>query len=118
MGGRDLYIVGGQPFKSNSLDTASCLMRPSYIHQRCESIISYRKSDSKSEETNSILIEFARKHKKTHFIDVSPSLCSNGSCTPFRDGKILYSDPTHLSKEGSDIASLARISHDRINKNG
>ncbi|HGP4209800.1 TPA: acyltransferase family protein, partial [Pseudomonas aeruginosa] len=109
IGDRDLYIVGGQPFKSNSLDTASCLMRPSYIHQRCESIISYRKSDSKSEETNSILIEFARKHKKTHFVDVSPSLCSNGSCTPFRDGKILYSDPTHLSKEGSDIASLEII---------
>ncbi|MGA4815981.1 SGNH hydrolase domain-containing protein [Pseudomonas aeruginosa] len=69
-----------------------------------ESIISYRKSESKSEETNSILVEFAKKHSKTHFIDVSPSLCNNGSCTPFMDGKILYSEPTHLSKEGSDIA--------------
>lgn len=105
IGDRPFIIVGSQPYLSLSKSAASCLLRPSYVYQRCEESMHYRAEQAYSYKINMILKNFARNHKNTYYIDSFEALCPDGMCSTIESGKILYSDATHLSIDGSTKAS-------------
>lgn len=105
IGSREFVIIGTQPLKNGLKSPVSCLLRPNYIEQKCESLLGYLVAESSTKAINSALAEFANSNEHTTFIDVSKSLCPDGYCSPFHSGKVLYSDAAHLSIEGSAIAS-------------
>ena len=104
IGSRELIIIGSLPSKGNLESPISCLLRPTYIEQQCESMLGFAIDDAATKWMNLSLAGFAEKHENTKFVDVANSLCLNGYCSPFRDGKVLYSNASHLSIEGSIIA--------------
>ncbi|MNL63591.1 hypothetical protein D3C87_1877420 [compost metagenome] len=59
---------------------------------------------------NQIIKKFAANHANTFYYDASPSFCRNDICEYVRDGKILYSDGSHLSIDGSKIAAKQILS--------
>lgn len=105
VGQRELIIVGVQPYTSSSQSAASCLLRPRYISQPCDSSFNFAPEDSPAFEINKRLRAFAEGAKDTVYIDPSDSLCPEGICRKFRDGDLMYSDVVHLSKAGSILVS-------------
>jgi hypothetical protein len=113
IGDRELFIVGSQPIRLGG-SAPQCLMRPSYIMQPCLSMMEYDRSLSSSNFVNQILSNYAESRPRTKFIDPADTLCHLGKCNNFSEGRILYSDSVHLSREGSAVA--ARAIFDRIGK--
>lgn len=105
IGDRPMIIIGSQPYLSLKNAAVSCLLRPQYVHQGCESYMSYKLNDTSAYSINQELAKFARQYANTYYVDASKSLCVNGNCKAASNGKILYSDAAHLSLEGSAIAS-------------
>ncbi|WP_413794638.1 MULTISPECIES: acyltransferase family protein [unclassified Pseudomonas] len=104
IGNRKLIIIGSQPISKGG-SPAECILRPSYVTQPCESLLSYNRKKSMSEFTNGILNDFAHTHSNTYFLDPSNAFCPKDQCRNISAGKILYSDYVHLSKDGSDVAA-------------
>nr|WP_281459423.1 acyltransferase family protein [Pseudomonas sp. P13] len=105
IGDRPFFIVGSQPFLYEKVDVASCLLRPRYVVQGCEALLKFSLEESSSFQINKTLKKFASMHPNTFYIDTASALCRDGVCETVRDGKILYSDATHLSLEGSLISA-------------
>lgn len=99
-GDRPMIIIGSQPIGDGG-SPGECLLRPGFVKQPCETLLSFKEQTSKSESINRIISEFAHKTKNTYFIDPASAICRDGDCFRFDRGKILYSDSVHLSKEGS-----------------
>ncbi|QJQ19692.1 hypothetical protein HG549_06960 [Pseudomonas sp. SK] len=97
---RALLIVGSQPIGPAGAP-GECLLRRCFLDQPCEKLLSFRSETSKSEFVNSILRDFAESTPQTYFIDPAKAICQDDNCFTFDNGKILYSDSVHLSKEGS-----------------
>ncbi|MBA1278124.1 acyltransferase family protein [Stutzerimonas stutzeri] len=102
---RKMIIIGSQPFLSADKSAASCLVRPQYVAQECDSQLSYKVESSAPYSVNAELRNFAKKHHNTFYIEPANSLCNKGICKAYDEGKILYSDGSHLSIDGSIIAS-------------
>ncbi|HEX4550151.1 acyltransferase family protein [Pseudomonas sp.] len=105
IGDRKFIIIGSQPYMFGKMNIASCLLRPRYITQWCEKYLQYPLEASSTYEINQVLKKFAASHPNTLYLDISPAFCKNNKCETVRDGKILYSDGSHLSIDGSLIAS-------------
>lgn len=102
---RKMIIIGSQPFLSANNSSVSCLVRPRYVPQKCEDMLSYRIEATAAYSINAKLKEFSDEHPNTFYINPSDALCRNGICKSYENGKILYSDGAHLSVDGSMIAS-------------
>jgi peptidoglycan/LPS O-acetylase OafA/YrhL len=105
IGDRPFYIIGSQPYMSGKMNIASCLLRPRYVTQGCEKYLQYPLEKSSTYEINQVLKKFAASHANTFYLDASPAFCKHDKCEAVIDGKILYSDGSHLSIDGSLIAS-------------
>ncbi|MEE6443160.1 MULTISPECIES: acyltransferase family protein [Pseudomonas] len=103
-GDRPLIIVGSQPFLSAKKSVAECLLRPTFIHQPCNDSIQYNVSQAEAFKTNEAIKQAISSMGNTYFIDPSKTLCPNGMCGPTLDGRLIYSDNTHLSIDGSSVA--------------
>lgn len=114
IGDRPFFIVGSQPYMSGKMNVTSCLLRPNYFTQWCEKYLQYPIETSSTYEINQVLKKFAAGHPNTFYLDPSSAFCKNDKCETVRDGKILYSDGSHLSIDGSLIASK-RILDDMLN---
>lgn len=101
IGNRPLIIVGVQPYTNSSHSAASCLLRPRFILQPCDSSFNFDPKDSPAFEINKRLRSFAESTKDTVYIDPSDSLCPDGTCRKFQNGDLMYSDLVHLSIAGS-----------------
>ncbi|WP_434571580.1 acyltransferase [Pseudomonas sp. Z3-6] len=105
IGDRPFFIVGSQPFLYEKINAVSCLLRPRYVAQGCEALLEFSLEESSSFQINKTLKRFASSYPNTFYIDAASALCRDGICKTVRDGKILYSDATHLSLEGSLISA-------------
>jgi peptidoglycan/LPS O-acetylase OafA/YrhL len=105
IGNRPLIIVGSQPYLSMDKSATSCLLRPTFIVQGCESRMRYHLDQTYSFAIRQVLKGFAESHANTYYIDAFEVLCPKGECSTISAGKILYSDATHLSKDGSQLAA-------------
>ena len=106
-GERKVFIVGVAPFLAAPVSSASCMLRPSYIHQACEDRLKYRVDETFAYDTNKALRRFAESRPNTYFIDPADVICKEGMCSAAENGAILFSDGVHLSKEGSRIVAKA-----------
>jgi peptidoglycan/LPS O-acetylase OafA/YrhL len=50
---------------------------------------------------NKLLLSIARRHAGVHYLDVSQTICPQGECSPYIDGKPIYFNAGHLSMAGS-----------------
>jgi len=105
IGDRQFIIVGSQPYMYEKMNVVSCLLRPRYVTQGCETLLKYNIESSSPYAINKVLREFAESHPNTFYVDAAQAFCNEGICETVRDGKILYSDANHLSIDGSIIAS-------------
>ncbi|WP_158245733.1 MULTISPECIES: acyltransferase family protein [unclassified Pseudomonas] len=105
IGSRTLIIIGVQPYTISGQSAASCLLRPRYIHQPCDSSFDFMPKDSPAFTINKALRAFAIGQQNTEYIDPAESLCPDDKCRKFRDGNLIYSDIEHLSIAGSKMAS-------------
>ncbi|MDQ0124717.1 peptidoglycan/LPS O-acetylase OafA/YrhL [Pseudomonas lini] len=105
IGERQFILIGSQPYMFGKMNIASCLLRPRYVTQWCEKYLQYPLEASSTYEINQVLKKFAASHPNTFYLDASSAFCKNDKCETVRDGKILYSDGSHLSIDGSLIAS-------------
>lgn len=110
IGDRDFIIIGNQPYPAKPISPATCLLRPNYIVQHCESLLEYAESASATLSINSALKNFAASNPRTYYVDATETFCKKGMCGMVSSGKILYSDSFHLSKDGSDAASPGIVS--------
>ncbi|WP_353228023.1 acyltransferase family protein [Pseudomonas qingdaonensis] len=105
LGNRNIIIVGSQPFLPTNMNVVSCLIRPDYIDQGCQKSLEYPLEKSFSFSANSALKDFAEKNKNTTYYDSTGVMCQSGKCRSVIDGKIMYSDASHLSIDGSTVVS-------------
>jgi peptidoglycan/LPS O-acetylase OafA/YrhL len=105
VGDRPLIIIGSQPFLSSIKSISECLLRPNFIHQPCIDSMRYKVSQAEAFKTNEALKKVVSGMPNTFFLDPSVSLCKEGFCGPTIEGKLIYSDNTHLSLDGSEIAA-------------
>ncbi|NWL08981.1 acyltransferase family protein [Pseudomonas hunanensis] len=103
-GERSLIIVGSQPFLSANKSVAECLLRPEFIHQPCNDSMQYKVSQAEAFKTNEALKKAVSGMENTYFVDPSVTLCPDGVCGPTLEGRLIYSDNTHLSIDGSAVA--------------
>lgn len=104
IGSRELILIGSQPVGPGG-SPASCLMKPTYVPQKCTKLLTYSLEKSASNDINEIVKKFALTNARTLYIDPADALCKNGKCETYQADKIFYSDTIHLSRDGSELAS-------------
>ena len=104
IGSRKMIIIGSQPILPGGA-SPQCLTRPAYLRQPCVDKMEYDQESSASVFVNNVLADYASGRYNTYFVDPAHTLCRNGRCKTFVEGKIFYSDAVHLSKDGSSIAA-------------
>lgn len=111
IGERRMVIIGSVPTAGVS-DTIGCYLRPKFFEFDCESILSTPLESNPHVGGNKALRHYAGSRSGVHFLDPFDVLCSKESCKSFLNGKVVYSDGNHLSKDGSRI--LVSGVHDDI----
>ncbi|HEX4550147.1 acyltransferase family protein [Pseudomonas sp.] len=104
IGDRPFFIIGSQPYLRANANTAFCLLRPKYVPQPCDNFLEYPIDASTTYAINQVLKTFAASHANTFYFDPSPTFCKSGVCETVIDGKMMYSDSSHLSIDGSLVA--------------
>ena len=111
IGQRNMLIVGGVP-GAGVPDVMGCYLRPRFIDFDCEAILSTPRESNPAVVGNRALKAYAESRSGVYFLDPFDGLCSEESCRAFMNGKVVYSDSTHLSKDGSRV--LIRALRDEI----
>jgi len=102
LNGRELIVMGNVPGSVNGLP-ADCLTRPRYLFDPCENGMDFDPQQGLGFAENPRLSEFASRTDGVHFMNPYDVFCGDGRCRPMQAGKILFSDATHLSKDGSRV---------------
>lgn len=97
---RELIVMGNVPGSVKGLPV-DCLTRPRYLVNPCEKGVDFAVTEGFGVVENGLLSEFANQTAGVHFLDPYEAICEEGRCRPMQSGKILFSDSTHLSKDGS-----------------
>ncbi len=97
-----LVIIGAPPGAGSQVGLASCVDRPGYLPLVCAKYLELNEEKGNAYALNRSLAEYARDNKNVEFVDPYSVLCENGRCVTMINRKeFLYSDGTHLSKQGS-----------------
>ncbi|OMG90708.1 hypothetical protein BIZ92_20580 [Achromobacter xylosoxidans] len=99
--GHRLIILGSAPNASAMNSAPSCLLRPRFVEQPCESRMTYPVAATVPAAVNHELAKFAHNQTDVYFVDPADSICPGGECKAIADGKVLFSDGEHLSKDGA-----------------
>lgn len=100
---RKVYLIGSNAFNSK-FSIAECLSRPSWIKLKCLETNNIIAKDYKLPRVEKLLKEATEKELGLTYIPMVDIFCETGVCSQASSqGKILFSDPTHLSKLGSSI---------------
>lgn len=104
IGDRPLILVGSQPAPPGTQSAAACLLRPNYLPKHCRRFLSFNLQQSSANTVNRTVKKFAENNPNTFYVDATHSFCTNDICKTATDDKILYSDNSHLSIDGSVMA--------------
>src|SRR5690606_34432169 len=97
-----LVIIGAPPGAGSQVGLASCVDRPGYLPLACAKYLELEEEKGNAYALNRSLENYAQSHKNVEFINPYSVLCEAGRCVTMIDRKqFLYSDGTHLSKQGS-----------------
>lgn len=97
---RELIIIGSQPYPKAKFAVATCLLRPRFVKQACDEMLSYSLERSGPVDTNIAIKKYVEHLENTTFLDPADDLCKSDLCTIMSKEEILYSDSMHLSKDG------------------
>ena len=84
---------------------ASCVDRPAYLPLTCAKYLALPREKGNAWQINQMLAEYARSRFNVIFIDPYDILCGEQLCQTMQAGRFLYSDGTHLSRDGSLLVS-------------
>lgn len=101
--GHRLILLGSAPNASAMNSAPSCLLRPRYIEQPCELRMTYPISDTVPAAVNHEIAQFAMSQNDVFFVDPATAICPGGVCKAIDDGRVLFSDGEHLSKDGANV---------------
>jgi peptidoglycan/LPS O-acetylase OafA/YrhL len=100
-GSRRIVLVGSVP--GSAFAAADCLLRPAWASRRCWSRIDTAADRTAGYAFNRSLAAYAAA-RGAAFVDPYVAFCPDGICRAVQDGRLLYSDAGHLSKDGSLFA--------------
>jgi hypothetical protein len=104
LNGRTLVIIGGVPETSSRGGILTCLSRPQLLPNNCADRIATAKDRQPLiVQVNAALKAISQDLEAVSFIDPFEVFCDGSRCFPMIDGKILYSDSNHLSKDGARL---------------
>jgi peptidoglycan/LPS O-acetylase OafA/YrhL len=107
-GDRRLIVIGTVPGSGDVAGVADCLFRPELVRTQCVANIDRPVEKSSGYAFNRLLADWALRNS-AEYVDLYETFCPDGLCRPVIDGKILYSDGGHLSKDGSLLAASALV---------
>jgi len=97
-----LVIIGAPPGAGSQVGLASCVDRPGYLPLVCAKYLELNEEKGNAYALNLSLQKYAQSHKNVEFVSPYSVLCEAGRCVTMIDRRqFLYSDGTHLSKQGS-----------------
>lgn len=97
----DMIIIGEVP-GSGTQDIMSCYSKPRLISIDCGKLLTVNENELTSvNNINGALKEYALSREGVFFLDPRDVFCEEGKCFSLVNGKVMYSDKFHLSKEGS-----------------
>ncbi|HAM5330714.1 TPA: acyltransferase [Escherichia coli] len=100
--GVKVVIIGSTPGVEGAGGVESCVTRPDYLPLVCAGNLVTKEKDNLNSTLNKNLKRAFSGNQQVLFIDPYDYMCTNGLCnTMSNDYKYLYSDNTHLSKDGA-----------------
>jgi hypothetical protein len=66
-------------------------------------------------KANKYILKITKKYKNVYFFSARNQLCTKGYCSPYKDGKSLYFDKSHISMVGSQKIGQMMIENNDIN---
>lgn len=102
--GRHVVLIGTVPGSGPLRSAADCVLRPPLAKSICSAQLDVPVEKANGYRFNKRLEQYAADHGMT-YVDPYSIFCSNGSCQAISDGRLLYSDAGHLSKDGSLYAA-------------
>jgi hypothetical protein len=102
-GDRRLVLIGTVPGAGGTLSSADCLLRPTIAQFGCSSRMTVAADQTVGFAFNRALAAYASA-AGVEYIEPYEAFCARGWCRVVIDGRLLYSDAEHLSKDGSMFA--------------
>lgn len=104
-----LIIIGTPPGAGSQAGLSSCVDRPAYLPLTCARYLTLPREKGNAWHINQMLAEYARSRFNVIFIDPYDILCGEQLCQTMQAGRFLYSDGTHLSRDGSLLVSQEMV---------
>jgi hypothetical protein len=104
LGPRHLIVVGTVPGSGEFGAAVDCLLRPAASRRFCSPQLDISAEMGNSYAFNKNLKSYAER-SGAQYIDPYDNFCNQGICQSMIDGKLMYSDRGHLSKDGSIVAA-------------
>ncbi len=102
LGDRVMLIAGISPGTMDQKAIARCFRVPNILPNQCASTVRFpAETSTNGQEFNLVAEKYVAAHPGTLFLNPRDELCKDGWCTAIAGGKTLYSDVSHLSKDGS-----------------
>lgn len=98
--GRRVFLVGTVPGSGNSYAATDCLLRPVLAKAECSKNLDFPAEQGSGFAFGSLLKQYAEENG-VGYIDPYATFCDEATCRPVMNGRLLYSDGSHLSKDGS-----------------
>jgi peptidoglycan/LPS O-acetylase OafA/YrhL len=110
--GHQVIIIGKAPVYNNF--DRHCLAKIiTYPWKRCSELEQLNKLEINA--INARLLKFAQTLPNVRYIDFNAELCE-GSCSPYKDGKPIYFDPSHIEVQSSWQLGKHIIENNKIPK--
>ncbi|SHI37183.1 acyltransferase family protein [Pollutimonas bauzanensis] len=106
---RKLIVIGTQPGIRANGGVAACLERPDYLPMRCLDALSLPRELGLGYDLNRQMARAFAAHPRVLFLDPYDVLCEQGVCLAMGQGRLRYSDTSHLSLAGSLEVSRAWV---------
>jgi peptidoglycan/LPS O-acetylase OafA/YrhL len=111
IGNRRFVLIGMPPGAGDS-GVVQCMSMPKILGDPCAGHLEFPVAGGRNYKFNNKLKELSEKLGAS-FVDPAEVFCQSEKCKAIIDGKIMYSDGSHLSKDGSKLFS--RHFHDIFN---
>ena len=103
------HVPGARPASAPAMKDGWLRCR-TYLDAACPTEI--ERADDEGNAVNRVLAEFAARHPRVVFLDPADVLCGPRICPIFSNGKLVYSDETHVAlsagrRIAARVASLA-----------
>ena len=116
---RKIFLIGSNEGFENAAPITDCLTRPDWLGLYCLNTNNFEAKTFKIPRVESFIKTATESLANLTFIPMVDVYCDEGVCRQFsKDGKILFSDPTHLSKVGSNEITVKLLTATGLVRDG